>query len=279
MWGERCAVHAEHDSERTMPTHVENCSEPLPIPAQTGPSPHTWGERTPSSRLQSGHTDHPHVCGESCVSRSMFGCVQGPSPHRGGEQYELLQPGVCRMDDPTHVGTTTSTASGSLSPYGPSPRTWGEPFETWSRVTTAHEPSPPVGRTLNLKRVSLHFRSKIACPSWWTRFSSISRPPSTARRFRYLCGPIVSILKPWQFGQLLTISRPMLAAFRLIGHDGNGKRQFTALECQVSPQCGGRRIGACPGRYCRRRRSSRWSPPVDAFSEVVHFAYRSKSLD
>src|ERR1039458_8727276 len=52
---------------------------------------------------------------------------------------------------------------------GPSPRAWGELLRNAQAQLRARTIPTRVGRTLIFKRVSSHFRKKIASLSWWIR--------------------------------------------------------------------------------------------------------------
>jgi len=145
----------------------ENAFDRVCEPGISGPSPRTWGERTPFPRSpprsrtipthvgrtaqlfvrQGLQTDHPHARGENWSGISLYGWLVGPSPRTWGERYMTGFTRVRPRTIPTHVGRTRSAhrktvespdhphargenGPGGLCPsglFGPSPRTWGEP--------------------------------------------------------------------------------------------------------------------------------------------------------
>src|SRR5207245_1954804 len=113
---------------------------------------------------------------------------------------------------------------------GPSPRVWGEHLRARLPQTRLRTIPTRVGRThRGAERRTLCPDHPHACgenrmvrPSTMLVYGPSPRvwgEPQAERagcpRLRSL-GPVFSIFKPWQFVQLLTMSRPMLAAFRLM---------------------------------------------------------------
>src|SRR5208282_958148 len=121
--------------------------------------------------------DHPHARGENGVAGGGAALSGGPSPRTWGERPRSAFVRQPWRDHPHARGENVGDRYAALGSRGTIP---------------TH-----VGRTLNFKRVSLHFRSKIACLSWWTRclphFSATLHRPLTSTPLRSV-GPVVSIL-------------------------------------------------------------------------------------
>ena len=198
-WGERRRDGGSAVSTRTIPTRVgrtrsvrlrhvgtdhphargENASKLVAMPATTGPSPRTWGER--GATLARGHgpsprawgepvgglnrndrtiptrvgrtlkrlnapvtADHPHARGENEPGRARG--FTGPSPRAWGEPGGPTGNRAIRRTIPTRVGRTGLRSRYRQASAGPSPRMWGE-RAALDRLTLLRTIPTRVGRT------------------------------------------------------------------------------------------------------------------------------------